>query len=137
MSLQTKKCWTELLKPALILMNSTKKKSIGCTPYMVMFGRESRFEDLLSTIEDITSTPQEDFEFEEAIFAEFTMDSNEIEDVFLPSLTQEVEETSHQDRTKVYKSSADSIRSDQLRQRRQFDKKVNETRCVLEIYLFN
>ena len=64
---------------------------------MVMFGRESRFEDLLSTIENITSTPQEDFEFEEAIIAEFqlTMDSNEIEDVFLPSLKHEVEETSH------------------------------------------
>ena len=36
--------------------------------YMVMFGRESRFEDLLSTIENITSTPQEDFELEEAMF---------------------------------------------------------------------
>ena len=54
--------------------------------------------------------------------------------MFLPSLKQEVEQTSHRDRAKVYKSAADSIRSDQLRQKRQFDGKVNETKSVLEIY---
>ena len=60
------------------------------------------------------------------------MESNslEIEDAFLPSLEQGVAETSHQDRTRIYQSAADSIRTDQLRQKRQFDKKVNESRCV-------
>ena len=38
---------------------------------MVMFGRESRYEDLLSAINDAISTPQEDLELEENIFAEF------------------------------------------------------------------
>ena len=59
---------------------------------MVMFGRESIYQDLHSTIENITPTLREDLELEEAIFAEFqlTMDSDnlEIEDVFLTSLNK-------------------------------------------------
>ena len=38
---------------------------------MVMFARESRYEDLLSAINDTIPTPQEDLELEENIFAEF------------------------------------------------------------------
>ena len=44
-------------------------------------------------------------------------DCLEIEDVFHPSLEQGVAETSHQDRDKICQPAADSIRSDQLRQK--------------------
>ena len=98
MSLQTNKWWSALLKSALISMNSTKKKSHGYTPYRVMFGRESRYEDLLSTIDNLISTPQEDFEFEQSILEEFKLTEEtidmDIEDVFLPSSEQSLDEIS-------------------------------------------
>ena len=102
-----------------------------------MFGRESSYEDLLSTIDKLISTPQEDFEFEQSILEEFKLTEEtidmDIEDVFLPSSEQCLDEMSllDQERGHIFKSAAKSIRSDQLRQKRQFDKKVNENRCVV------
>ena len=126
LNLQTKKNWSELLKSAVLSMNSIKKKSHGYTPYKVKFGRESRYEDLLSTINDTIPTPQEDLELGENTFAEFQLTEDELRE-------QGFEEISFIDhkKAKIYKCAANSIRSNQLRQKRQFDKKVNETRCVL------
>ena len=93
---------------------------------MVMFGRESRYEDLLSAINDTIPTPQEDLELEENIFAEFQHTEDELREQGL----EEISSIDHE-RAEIYKCAANSIRSDQLRQKRQFDKKVNDTRCVL------
>ena len=73
MCIETNKEWSELLKSAVIAMNSTRKKSHGYTAFRVMWGRESRYEELLS-IDDISSTSAEDFECEETIVDEFPLD---------------------------------------------------------------
>ena len=70
MEIQTGDHWSKLLKSATIAMNSTKKRSHGQTAFKVMWGRESRYEDLLSAINDLDSNPDEDFEMEEAILTE-------------------------------------------------------------------
>ena len=122
MALETGKHWSVLLKSALISMNSTKKKSYGYTPIKVMWGRESGYEDLLFAMNNI-------------IYAEFqssteNMKIDRLGDEFLLPAQQPLEEISLFDahRLNVNETSADSIMSEQLKQKRQYDKKVNATR---------
>ena len=70
MELQTGDHWSKLLKSAAIAMNSTKKRSHGQTPFKVMWGRESRHQDLLSAINDLDLNEDSDFELEEPIISE-------------------------------------------------------------------
>lgn len=44
---QTGKEWTEVLEPTILLINSTKKRSIQTTPFEVMFGRQSNHNELI------------------------------------------------------------------------------------------
>ena len=80
MEIQTGAHWSKLLKSAVIAMNSTRKRSHGQTAFKVMLERESRPEDLLSTINNLQSNNEEDFELEEAIFTEVQHPLDEIEE---------------------------------------------------------
>ena len=42
--------WSQLLKSAVLCMNSTWKKSHADIPFRVMWGRDSRYEDLIPAI---------------------------------------------------------------------------------------
>ena len=135
MTLETGKHWSVLLKSALISMNSTKKKSYGYTPIKVMWGRESGYEDLLFAMNNIIANPDEDIALEEKIYAEFqssteNMEIDRLGDEFLLPAQQPLEEISLFDahRLNVNETAADSIMSEQLKQKRQYDKKVNATR---------
>ena len=136
MCIETNKEWSELLKSAVIAMNSTRKKSHGYTAFRVMWGRESRYEELLS-IDDISSTSAEDFECEETIVDEFPLDeenSGEIEDLFQPSSQQHQEEISiiDENRENTNKSAVKSILTEQSKQKRQYDQKVNNIRYIFK-----
>ena len=66
MEIQTGDHWSKLLKAAAITMNSTH----GQTPFKVMWARESRHQDLLSTINNLQCNTEEDFALEDAIMNE-------------------------------------------------------------------
>ena len=112
-------------------MNSTKKRAHGQTAFKVMWGRESRHQDLLSVINNLETNTEEDFELEESIFAELLTDTEELlEDIFSPPLDNPQEEVDiiSESRTSTQQSAMDSINYEQLKQKIQYDKKVNEGR---------
>ena len=93
MEIETGDHWCKLLKSAVIAMNSTKKRAHGQTAFKVMWGRESRHQDLLSVINNLETNTEEDFELEESIFAELLTDTEELlEDIFSPPLDNPQEE---------------------------------------------
>ena len=131
MEIQTGEHWSKLLKSATIAMNSTKKRSHGQTAFKVMWGRESRHEDLLSAINNLPSTVEEDFEMEEAILTKVLLPQDEmeqIEDEFSPPLDQPQEEVLMIDdcRAATQKLAVDSINFEQTKQSMQYNKKVNQ-----------
>ena len=70
-------------------MNSTFKRAHGQTPFKVMWGRESRHQDRLSTINNLQCNTEEDFALEDAIINEVIPpldDIEEISDIFSPPL---------------------------------------------------
>ena len=73
MATQTGDHWCALLKSAVLCMNSTVKKSHSYTPFQVMWGRESRYEDLVPALNNIQVSHEEDFELEQAIYSEFLL----------------------------------------------------------------
>ena len=133
METQTGDHWSTLLKSAVIAMNSTKKRSLRQTPFKVMWGRESRHQDLLSTINNLQTNDEEDFDLEESIFSEVLNpmdDVEEIEDIYSPPLDNPHQEVDMFDesRTSTQQSAMDSISFEQLKQKIQYDKKVNTKR---------
>ena len=42
--------WDDLLQSAVLAMNSSRKKSTNQTPFKLMLGRESSYQDLLSCV---------------------------------------------------------------------------------------
>ena len=133
METQTGDHWSTLLKSAVIAMNSTKKRSLRQTPFKVMWGRESRHQDLLSTINNLQTNDEEDFDLEESIFSEVLNpmdDVEEIEDIYSPPLGNPHQEVDMFDesRTSTQQSTMDSISFEQLKQKIQYDKKVNTKR---------
>ena len=133
MEIQTGDYWSKLLKAAAITMNSTFKRVHGQTPFKVMWGRESRHQDLLSTINNLQCNTEEDFALEDAIMNEVIPPLDYIEetsDIFSPSLDNPQEEFTSIDesRTSTQQSAMDSINSEQIKQKMQYDKKVNEGR---------
>ena len=131
MEIETGDHWCKLLKSAVIAMNSTKKRAHGQTAFKVMWGRESRHQDLLSVINSLETSTEEDFELEESIFAELLTDTEElVEDIFSPPLDNPQEEVDiiSESRTSTQQSAMDSINYEQLKQKIQYDKKVNEGR---------
>ncbi|KAI6656013.1 Gypsy retrotransposon integrase-like protein 1 [Oopsacas minuta] len=105
MGRQTSKEWSILLKSAVLSMNSTKKRSTGQTPFKIMWGRESQFIE------------------EEEVFARLDLDN--LDDLDDPSLDTLVLE---EERFNIYDSASQSIASEQLKQKSQYDKKVTGNR---------
>ena len=126
MDLQTSKEWSVLLKSAVLSMNSTKKRSISHTPFKVMWGRESRYEFLLPVVNNVRLTPEEDVIEKEEIFAAHAELDN-IEDISLDTSVLDEE------RITTNRSASQSIASEQLKQKSQYDKKVTGNRCVIII----
>ena len=116
MGRQTSKEWSILLKSAVLSMNSTKKRSTGHTPFKIMWGRESQYEFLLPVINNASSTPEEDFIEEEEVFARLDLDNLDDPSLDTPVLEEE--------RFNIYDSASQSIASEQLKQKSQYDKKV-------------
>ena len=134
--------WSKLLKQAVLAMNSCKKRSLGQTPFKVMWGRESPHQDLLSTINNLQTNDEEDFDLEESIFSEVTDPLDDIEginDIFCPPPDNPLETVSNIDesRTSTQQSAMDCINFEQLKQKIQFDKKVNTNRLVELMTIFN
>ena len=85
--------WSRLLNSAGLAINSTKKRSQGQTAFKVMWGRQSRHEDLLSVINNRKVDSQGDFEAEEELFAQVTPSQDELENiVFSPPLEKPLED---------------------------------------------
>ena len=126
MELQTGDHWSKLLKSVAIAMNSTKKRSHGQTPFKVMWGRESRHQDLLSAILDLDLNEDSDFELKEAIISETVPPEDECVDLFCPLHDQPHEEVAliHAARAATNKSAMDCINFEQLRQKIHYDKNV-------------
>ena len=133
MTFQTGKHWSSVLKPAVLCMNSTVKKSHSYTPFQVMWGRESKYENLVSSISKIDVSHDEDYELEEAIISESVAIEEGCElDMFSPP--DDHLESIHllnESRKNTCDLANASIRSEQLKQKRQYDKKVNEKRQVI------
>ena len=126
--------WSQLLKPALLCMNSTLKKSHGNTPFRVMWGRDSRYEDLVPSITGVSVSAEEDVDTEEVIYALY--DHNEDESARnVYSLPAEEPQSSISALESFRNSTCDLagelIRNEQLKQKRQYDKKVNRIRYVI------
>ena len=102
-------------------------------------GKRVRHQDLLSTINNLQTNDEEDFDLEESIFSEFIGpldDIDGINDIFCPPPDNSFEEVSNIDesRTSTQQSAMDSINFEQLKQKIQYDKKVNTNRLVQLIY---
>ena len=114
-------------------MNSTFKRAHGQTPFKVMWGRESRDQDLLSTINNLQCNTEEDFALEDVIMNEVIPPLDvieEISDIFSPPFDNLQEEFTSIDesRTCTQQSAMDSINFEQIKQKMQYDKNVNEGR---------
>ena len=140
MATQTGDHWSVLLKSAVLCMNSTVKKSHSYTPFQVMWGRESRYEDLVPALNNIQVSHEEDFELEQAVYSEFLLaeEDCEMDDVFssLPSNDMESIKLIDESRECTRSFASNSIKSEQLKQKRQYDKKVTEKKFVIFIYKY-
>ena len=134
--------WSKLLKQVVLAMNSINKRSIRQTPFKVMWGRESRHQDLLSTINNLQTNDEEEFELEESIFSEFLGSLDDIErknDIFSQPPDNLLEEVSNIDesRTSTQQSAMDSFNFQQFKQKIQYDMKVNSNRLVELIFFIH
>ena len=73
MATQTGDHWCVLLKSAVLCMNSTVKKSHSYTPFQVMWGRESRYEDLVPALDNIQVSHEEDLNFNKLYILNFCL----------------------------------------------------------------
>ena len=116
---------------AVLCMNSTLKKSHGNTPFRVMWGRDSRHADLVPVVNSVTVSSQDDIDAEEAILSHYDplLDEFHSDDTFpLPDQPGEDIATLDEYRETTYKLAAESICTEQLKQKRQYDKKVSLNR---------
>ena len=95
-------------------------------------GTWTKHVDLLSTYPDLATDPMEDFEHEDAIFTEILSQQPEDDyiddqDEFSPPRSQPGEELRciYETRDTTFKSVAEDIHSEQLRQKIQYDRKIN------------
>ena len=106
------------------------KKSHSYKPFKVMWGRKSRYQDLIPNIADIDISHEEDMQLEEAILEEILPIEEKVTDIF-SSPPEDPIQSIHvieESRQSVCESACTSILTEQLRQKRQYDKKVNENR---------
>ena len=134
--MQTGTVWTSLLKPAVLCMNSTQKKSHGTTPFRVMWGRDSRHADLVPVVNSVTVSSQDDIDTEEAILNHYDplLDEFHSDNTFaLPEHPDEDIAILDEFRETTYKLAGESICTEQLKQKRQYDKKVSLNRYCLRL----
>ena len=114
-------------------MNSILKKSHGTTPFRVMWGRDSRYEDLIPYINEVSVSAEDDIYTEEAIFALYDTQDDEYnpEDLYSPPLDQSQESIAALDefRETTSKLSIEYIGTEQLKQKRQYDKSHTRKVC--------
>ena len=113
-----------LLKLAVLCMNSTRKKSHGNTPFRVMKERDSRYED--PTINKISVSAEDDLNMEEAILSLIDIvEEGDLPDTISPSQEQLQESIKilEQFRTDTFELAGEKIRTEQLKQKGQYDKK--------------
>ena len=114
-------------------MNFTVKKSNSYTPFQVMCGRESKYDNLVSNIFKIDVSHVKDYELEEAIISEYVDIEGGSELDMFSSPCDHLESIHLLNES--WKNTCDlanaSIRSEQLKQKRQYDKKVNANRLVI------
>ena len=136
MAAQTGKQWPGLLKSAVLAMNSSYKKSHGQTPFKVMWGRESRCHDLLSYLNNSDSPPEQEEEEEDMVAALPENTDSNIEDEFSPPCDDDRQQSIavlEESRELTRKNACESIRLEQLKQKRQYDKKVTEKRYICSL----
>ena len=73
MQLQSGTFWSELLKSAVLCINSTVKRSNGNTPFRVMWGRDSRHEDLVPVVNGLSVSSKDDLDIEGDILVSTTL----------------------------------------------------------------
>ena len=94
-----------------------------------MFGRDSRYQDLFSSIKDISIYNKIERETEESIFALDYPHQDDQPGVTSLPLEQPPEEFALTDyRERINELAGENIRTEQLKQKRQYDKKVNQNR---------
>ena len=129
--------WSQLLKSALLCMNSTIKRSHGDTPFRLMWGRDSRYEELVPSINHVSVSAEEDVDMEEAIFALYnTVLPDSESDLYSlpPEPQQECIASLDTFRKTTCELAGGNIKTEQLRQKRQYDKKVTQIRFVMVFY---
>ena len=118
--------WSQLLKSAVLCMNSSHKKSHGSTAFRVMWGRDSRYEDLIPAVSKTPVSSQDDIDSDEVMLS----DEDIVQDKDMPEKEQ-LQECMHdldEFRTATSKLAGENIRTEQLKQKRQYDKKVSQKR---------
>ena len=95
-----------------------------------MWGQESRYQDLIPNIADIDISHEEDMQLEEAILEEIVPIEEEVTDIFSSPPEDPIQYIHgiEESRQSVCESACTSILTEQLRQKQQYDKKVNENR---------
>ena len=123
--------WPQLLKSVLFCMNSTHKKSHGNTPYRIMWGRNFRYEDLIPNINNISVSAEDDMNMEEVILSlNDIVEEGDLPDTVSP-LQEQLQESIKildQFRSDTFELASEKIRTEQLKQKRQYDKKVSQKR---------
>ena len=138
MHIQCGKDWSQLLKSAVLCMNSTFKKSPGSTPFRIMWGRDCRYEELVPSNSSVSVSAEEDVDEEEDILSlcDFLGEKDE-EDIFSFPIEHpddsiaEVKEF----RDTTWKIAGEDIITEQMKQKTQYDKKVTQNRFVSKHYL--
>ena len=134
MHLESGKEWSELLKSAVLCMNSTYKKSHGTTPFRVMWGRDSRYEELVPSISNASVSAEDDFAEEDAILSLCDSDiySDITEDIYSLPIEQPIGSIANlkEYRESTYKFAHENTTAEQMKQKIQYDKKVNQNRFV-------
>ena len=129
MQIQSGNSWSQLLKSAVLCMNSTMKKSHGTTPFRVMWDRDSRYQDLVPSLNDVAISEEEDIETEEAIFSLYDVQPDDSDAYSPPQEQPQVSLAILDDyRRATCELAGENIGTEQLKQKRQYDKKVTQHR---------
>ena len=93
MQLQSGTVWSGLLKSAVLCMNSTVKRSHGNTPFRVMWGRDSRHEDLVPVVNGLSVSSKEDLDMEGDILDQYDpiLDEFHSENITVPAYLDQPE----------------------------------------------
>ena len=129
MQIQSGNSWSQILKSSVVCLNSTMKKSYDTTPFRVIWGRDSRYQDLVPSLNNVAISAEENIETEEAIFSLYDVQPDD-SDAYSPPQEQPQESIAILDnyRRATCELAGENIGTEQLKQKRQCDKKVTQHR---------